>query len=267
MADQIETIRNETESELRKLIDGLGPTHRRKLRDAIQVYGSARAIPANVWEEIKQDVDQQAASLLLLLVMGVYGAEYSRARRTLPADRKSHVAANLSDEQTETLRQQASQVAATAGRQVADEYVDSIRRRMATHIDDKAEEINSLPPKERAKVVKQTIDDAVGGDAAEATVVTNTTRGVTKAQNSAGDDIGRMASVQMTVVWKTERDAKVCPICRPLDGKTIDRWETVLEANRVPPDSRTAIMSQLGPPAHLNCRCSKQHVAMDRGEN
>lgn len=41
-------------------------------------------------------------------------------------------------------------------------------------------------------------------------------------------------------LWYTERDAKVCPICRPLHRQTREKWEPV---------------SPGGPPAHFNCRC------------
>jgi len=40
--------------------------------------------------------------------------------------------------------------------------------------------------------------------------------------------------------WETEDDARVCPICAPLDGMKRDKW-----GNEFP----------TGPPAHPNCRC------------
>ncbi len=43
----------------------------------------------------------------------------------------------------------------------------------------------------------------------------------------------------MTPVWATEKDAKVCKICGPLDGKPADKWGKF----------------ELGPPAHPVCRC------------
>ncbi|QDV78076.1 phage minor head protein [Botrimarina mediterranea] len=263
MPDAIEQLRNATERDLAAAIGKLGPTHRRRIMDAIEVYGSAAAIPPDVWESIRRDVDQQSAAILLLLLVGTYGAQYRRTLRQIPPEQRGLVQPIDPDR----LRSQAAPSAARAATVVADEYVDSIRRRLETNIDAKAAEINELPQKERAKVVRQEIEDAVGEEAAESTVVTNTTRGVTAAQQSAGDDIGRQANVTMTLVWKTERDSKVCPICRPLDGKTVDRWEAVLDANVVSADVRATITSQLGPPAHPRCRCRLEHVADVFSEN
>lgn len=263
MPDTIETLRTATERDLAAAIGKLGPTHRRRIMDAIEVYGSARAIPNAVWESIKRDVDQESAAILLLLLAGVYGAQYRRTLRQVPIEQRGLV----QPIDPERLRTAAAAPAARAATVVADEYVTSIRSRLETNIDNKAAEINELPPRERAKVVRQEIEDAVGEDAAESTVVTNTTRGVTAAQQSAGDDIGRQANVTMTLVWKTERDSKVCPICRPLDGKTVDRWEAVLDANTVSAEVKATITSQLGPPAHPRCRCALQHVAVISSEN
>lgn len=259
MPDAIEQLRTATERDLANLIGKLSPSHRRRIRDAIEVYGSARAIPEDVWESIRQDIDEPAAALMLLLLMGSYSEQSKRAAKV------AGIAPATTDE--EALKRQAAGPAAALARQVADEYVSGVRSKLETEVDAKADEINSLPPKERARSVKQAIDNAVGEDAAETTIVTNTTRGITAGQGSAGDDIGRMANVTMTVVWRTERDAKVCPICRPLDGNPIDRWEAVLDANTVSADTRAMIVSQLGPPAHPNCRCRTEHVVMDRGDN
>lgn len=40
--------------------------------------------------------------------------------------------------------------------------------------------------------------------------------------------------------WHTSQDDRVCPICKPLDGRPRDEWERVVP---------------LGPPAHHVCRC------------
>lgn len=259
MPDAIEQLRHATERDLAEAIGKLGPTHRRRIMDAIVVYGSARAIPAEVWESIRQDVDRQSAAILLLLLVGAYGEQQRTTAKTLG------VAAPTID--SEGLKRAAAPSAARLGRQVADDYVGGIQNRLEKRIDGNADTLKTLPPKEQAKVVRDEIEAAVGEEPAKTAIVTNTTRATTASQGSAGDDLGRAANVTMTAVWVTEKDGKVCSICRPLDGKTVDRWEAVLDANVVGADARAAIVGQMGPPAHPNCRCRLSYVAAVESEN
>lgn len=60
---------------------------------------------------------------------------------------------------------------------------------------------------------------------------------------STGEDAARTVmtdalGIELVAVWNTEKDAKVCPICAPLDGKLEEIWT---------PDFPN------GPPAHPNC--------------
>lgn len=52
--------------------------------------------------------------------------------------------------------------------------------------------------------------------------------------------ISRAQGKQLVALWETERDARVCPICAPLDHLPDVSWQ-----GRFPG----------GPPAHPNCRC------------
>lgn len=56
----------------------------------------------------------------------------------------------------------------------------------------------------------------------------------------AGSGLAAAALGTVTTYWRTEKDAKVCPICRPLDGTDQFRWEQDFP---------------FGPPAHPRCRC------------
>ena len=51
---------------------------------------------------------------------------------------------------------------------------------------------------------------------------------------------GDRLAAALTAIWVTERDGRVCPICRPLDGQVDVDWEDQFPN---------------GPPAHPNCRC------------
>lgn len=53
------------------------------------------------------------------------------------------------------------------------------------------------------------------------------------------------------LIWRTKRDERVCPICRPLDGEVSD------EKGRFGPDL-------LSPPAHIRCRCEVQTISIQR---
>ena len=53
----------------------------------------------------------------------------------------------------------------------------------------------------------------------------------------------------LTALWITERDDRVCPICRPLNRRPAKDWDTLFPA---------------GPPAHPNCRCHLEYVPEQR---
>lgn len=53
----------------------------------------------------------------------------------------------------------------------------------------------------------------------------------------------------LTALWITERDDRVCPICRPLNKRPARDWDTLFPQ---------------GPPAHPNCRCHLEYVPARR---
>lgn len=78
---------------------------------------------------------------------------------------------------------------------------------------------------------------------AASVAITETTRAITQGERWAGALIARRLAGRMVRRWKTERDADVCPICKPLDGKP-----------EFGADGFAATMPE-GPPAHPSCRC------------
>jgi len=52
----------------------------------------------------------------------------------------------------------------------------------------------------------------------------------------------------LLAIWWTERDGRVCEICRPLHRKPYSEWSNVAPA---------------GPPAHIRCRCWLEYVAVE----
>jgi len=265
MADALEQLRSATEADLAQLMGKLGPSQRRALRDAIDRYGSVAAVPESVWEGLKQEIDEQAASLMLLLLMGTYRITGQRIGRGATAEQRRQIGELADDE--ERLRVAVAAPAATMGRRVADEYIDGVRNRLENSVDAKADELNSLPPREASRRVADEIESAVGEDAGEATAVTNTTRAITAGQESAAGDVSRRLRVDYTTTWVTERDAKVCPICRPLDGKNANDWDAVLATGGVSSDALAYIQASGGPPAHPNCRCRLTHTIAPESDN
>lgn len=91
-------------------------------------------------------------------------------------------------------------------------------------------------------------DSLFGRDRAENTGITETTAADTG--GGAGVvDRARRDGRTVDLLWVTERDSKVCPICRPLHGEAESVW------SRSHPN---------GPPAHPRCRCELRYVSGQR---
>lgn len=242
MSNKIDQLRFDAEQDLTELLRRLNRRGRRAVAAAVQEFGSVEAIPLDFWEALKREVDDEAASVMLALLLGVYQNENRSIARRVSTEQRASVNALIGDDGS--LRQQAAGSAASMGRQIADEYVDGVRTRLS----------KTLDPSETASKQRVAIDDVLDDSQIERTVSTNTTRGVTVAQDSAGNDIQQLGGIQLVTYWVTERDGKVCPICRPLDGQPQSRWEEITAAGGHSQDVLSFIGQ--GPPAHPNCRCS-----------
>jgi SPP1 gp7 family putative phage head morphogenesis protein len=84
------------------------------------------------------------------------------------------------------------------------------------------------------------LEPAFGNVRAEMIATTEVTRAYAMATNEYQAMLAE-SGIEMTRVWNTNNDDRVCPICAPLDGEEEDNW---------PSDLRD------GPPAHVNCRCT-----------
>ena len=70
--------------------------------------------------------------------------------------------------------------------------------------------------------------------------VTETTKAATTGETDTVKRYEQQTGQRVTKTWITEADGRVCPICRPLHGRSL---------SDVPAQYRD------GPPAHGNCRC------------
>lgn len=81
------------------------------------------------------------------------------------------------------------------------------------------------------------LDPAFGKTRATAIAVTEATRASSAGMQAYQNEM-KKAGIKTKRVSHTNEDDKVCPICRPLDGKAEDEWP-----------------QQDGPPWHVRCRC------------
>lgn len=251
MPDALEQLRAEAEADLTAVLRRLNREGRKRIKAALAQYGSVQAIPQAVWEQLAQEVDEDAAAIMLLLMLGSY-ERTQRAAGTTPSETELAVA-----------QERARPVAAAMGRDVATQYLDSARQDIATKLEAATEERAAkladergaavlerpaLPQSQRNRVINEVLDD----EKLERTVSTSTTRGMTVGQVSAGNDEARRRGLAVDYKWRTERDARVCPICSPLDGKRSTDWEEILSGKQT-----AATIQQVlsGPPGHPNCRC------------
>ena len=85
---------------------------------------------------------------------------------------------------------------------------------------------------------------------AERIAVTEITRANAASANGLQEHYREKHGLTYRRIWQTHEDDRVCPICRPLDGKDEREW-----SDRFPG----------GPPAHPNCRCSVSLRLVRRG--
>lgn len=84
---------------------------------------------------------------------------------------------------------------------------------------------------------------------AERVAVTEITRAYGETARIAGEELRReFPDVAVVVMWFTNNDDRVCPICGPLNKMEVWQGEPFVPAD----EGREAVYA---PPAHVNCRC------------
>ncbi len=112
--------------------------------------------------------------------------------------------------------------------------IDKLKKERENQAKETGKPIAPLKPSDLVPVI--------GPDNAESIAITETTTANTEGETEAIKKAEK-AGATITVLWKTEKDDRVCPICRPLDGQPESVW-----GNRF----------DKGPPAHPRCRCEIQ---------
>lgn len=142
----------------------------------------------------------------------------------------------------------ADQWAAGMAKELSDQVVETSRRMAA--------DAWGLAAGANGQIDKQRLAEALAliflaPSRLESIAITEVTRAVSAGEQAVILLFPTAERSQLVPVWRTEEDARVCPICRPFDG----RGENVYGAS-----------SPGGPPAHPRCRCWLEWVeAIDAG--
>lgn len=82
---------------------------------------------------------------------------------------------------------------------------------------------------------------------AQTVAATEITRAYAQGNQAAGEQLAKtFPGVQVVKRWYTNNDDRVCPICAPLNGSSVDIQASFTGGDGEPVDN---------PPAHPNCRC------------
>ena len=241
----IADIRTAGEADLARRLRKLNKKHQKVIRGALSRYGSLTAIPETVWEKIQDEIDSQTTAALLLIYIAAHDSTTTTLGVQVP---------------TAAADRQAREFAAQRSQDFAGAYVKNTRERLQKALEAaRATPVTPpvIPPvgdvtrgigdpdkttlSDTDIIKPDTIADILNDKRSDAAGVTETTTGISGGQRGGADDFERddpLNTVKM--IWRTERDARVCPICSPLDGKGDKVWNAAFPS---------------GSPAHISCRC------------
>ena len=244
----LDEIRSQAERDLQGLLADLDAQHRELLRDALRQYERVQDIPENIWNAIKQNIEESATFALLALMIAADGWT------TQEIDRQGVARKALTPEQLAGY----SLDAARRARAMADTTTETLRDRLKR----KVEDMRTSGPGDVGDLnddgIEQALDETLTKERQAGIATDETTQGISRGQKVARDrriggdgaatnDQGQ--SVGVVLYWAAELDNRTCPRCRPLDGQPEEVW------SRVFPNGP-------GPEAHPNCRCSLRPVVI-----
>lgn len=199
--------RDKLEAEYFRNLNQLSSRHRRELKALLGDSPDLGRVPQAFWQKVEKEREDEIAAILILLFL-------------LAGDRmRQGTNATTSEQQAETF-------ARTHARRVSSSYTRHSIERLTTKLSEP-----EPPP------TGQIVDDVFSDERDENIVVTTTTEA---RQAGAEDAVQEFNATSPDDTWVTEKDARVCPICRPLDGTKRDNWTRKFPS---------------GPPAHPRCRC------------
>jgi hypothetical protein len=233
----LDDIRAAGEADLEEKLERLDARHRETLRAALLQYGRVQDIPETVWERIEREMADETAAMLLLLMM-------SGDIWTTDEIRRGGVGISSLPSQVDYMPIASARTAAMAA-----QTTDTLRNRLARRIEDAAISGPGKVGEVTPEGIDQALDDVLTKQRRETISIDQTTGSLSDGQRGAAERIGGDGArtdagqaVTIELIWRTERDDRVCPRCSPLEGSNEETW------GRVFPNGP-------GPEAHPNCRC------------
>lgn len=235
----LDAIRLSGEAKLDKLLAKLDKRHRKEVLNEIEQVGSVREIPDSFWERIRSEQETELVAALLVLILA--GDEWT----TNELRQQGVIARGASDKTTVDY----ALSAAHRAQDIAATTTDTLRNRLARKIEDAA----LTGPGRLGEVTRAGAEqaaDEVFTPERRGTIATDATTGSLStgqrgaAERIGGDGASTEAGQRVTIelIWRTEKDNRVCPRCSPLDGTNEEIWGKVFPNGP-------------GPTAHPNCRC------------
>jgi hypothetical protein len=263
------------EADFAKRLSRLSSKQRAELRDKLGDPPDPSRVTSSDWARWEQERRQEMAGMLLAIWMlaanqhleellgnsRAVGAQRSAMAKKGAAPKSAGdvagdiiaaggTGAGISDVQQSAMVRQGMASTTTQAAEVARANIEA-----AKEIVDAAGKGWATTPPSKANV-EEVLTQAIGPARDATTAATEVTKAAVGGTNGV-KPVVEDRGYNLITRWRTEKDDRVCPVCRPLDGKVPDLWEPVLRTLVAPGGTRaiSQIVANGGPPAHPNCRC------------
>lgn len=225
--------RNAREARLARELARVSAGRRRKLLAILGDPPDLNRVTPEFWAELEEEVRRGLADGLL--------AVYLLMAEDLPIDWSRYPRERVIDAAARYAAERAGQVAKSYSETSRERLEDLLRPRPPPEPAPGELRSPPPPPPRPREVVDRIFTPARG---VENVSVTEITGAASAGEVQTLDDYVAVTGLVATSVWQTERDPRVCPICRPLHGKRREVWREAFP---------------MGPPAHPGCRCYLEH--------
>lgn len=202
----------------------LGAKQRRAILAALGEPPDFDRLTPEFWARLEKLVREEVAAealIVYLLMLGQQWDDWQPLSGRLPVD----------------VGTQGGAWSAGFGADQAEQWIATTR--------DRVEQLRSRQQATPINRLRGQLVDILGPNRIATWAVTMTTAAASGGSLASRDLLERRTGVRLAGVWRTEQDAKVCPICLPLGNTNEIVWREQFPG---------------GPPAHPNCRCHLDFV-------